>query len=173
MAAALTFLLVLTDMVVTVLRGETDAEPGSLGASGWFAILHERPLLAMRNWLINVANLLLSLPLFAALYAAHRRTRGSRWAGLALVLEPAATVTYVANNAAPPMLDLSGKYAAATSDEERAALLSAGQSVLARGEDFTPGAFPGFLLASLASVLMGLAAGAVQRTMSCPRAARC
>jgi hypothetical protein len=55
------------------------------------------------------------------------------------------------------MLDLSSKYAAATLDEERAALLGAGQSLLGRGEDFTPGAFPGFLLASVASVLMGVA----------------
>jgi hypothetical protein len=69
--------LVLTDTVVTLLAGETDPEPGSLGASGWFAVLRERPLLGLRNLgLINVANLLVSLPLFAALYAAHRRTSG-------------------------------------------------------------------------------------------------
>ena len=50
------------------------------------------------------------------------------------------------------MLALSAKYAAATTEVQRNLLAAAGEAILARGEDFTPGAFTGFLLGELAIV---------------------
>ncbi len=44
---------------------------------------------------------------------------------------------YIANNAAIPMQALSGKYAAAGTETQRALYAAAGETILARGEDFT------------------------------------
>lgn len=109
------------------------------------------------TWVCStVFNLALSLPLFAALVAAQRRTI-RQLAGLAILVQLVGSAVYISNNAALPMLDLSGRYAAAASEEERASCLAAGQALLARGEDFTPGAYLGFLLPSLGSMLMAAA----------------
>jgi hypothetical protein len=155
-AALLTFLLVLADIVITAMPGESDTEPGTLGATGWFAVLQKNPLLGLRNLgLINVVNLLLSLPLFAALYAAHRRANGPP-AALASLVQFVGVAVYVANNKTLPLLALSKRHAIATDDGERSRLVTAGEALLAQGEDFTPGTFPGFLLTGVAGVLMGL-----------------
>jgi hypothetical protein len=156
-AAALTFLLVLADLLVGVLASEADVAPGALGAVGWFAELRERPLVGLRNLgILNVANVLLSLPLFAALWAAHRRHPEAPLAGLAAIVQIVGASVYVANNKALPLLSLSGRHAAAGSPDERSLLLAAGEALLAQGEDFTAGSFPGFLLSAAASLLIGL-----------------
>lgn len=59
---------------------------------------------------------------------------------------------YVSNNAAIPVFVLSGEYAAATTDAQRSALVAAGEAMLARGADFTPGSLVGFLLPSVAQI---------------------
>jgi hypothetical protein len=155
-AASLTLVTVLADILATARPGNTDPEPGTLGATGWFAVLQETPLLGLRNLgLLNVASLLLSLPLFVALHAAHRSVQG-RLAALATVVQLVGAAVYIANNAALPLLFLSRRHAAATTDADRSRLVAAAEARLARGEDFTPGALPGFLLTGMASVLMGI-----------------
>jgi len=69
-----------------------------------------------------------------------------------VILEFIGISVYLANNAAIPMFVLSGKYAAAATDAQRSLLLAAGQAVLTRGEDFTPGAFLAFLFLGIAGV---------------------
>ena len=153
-AAALTFVSIVTDVAVTALPGKSDTEPGTLSAREWFSLLHDKPLLGLRNLgLLNVANMLLSVPLFAALLAAHRRTR-PRSAALATALQLIGAGVYIANNRAMSMLALSDRFAAAAEDE-RSVLVAAGEVQLARGEDFTPGSFPGLFLSGLATTLMG------------------
>ena len=106
-AAALTFLSIVTDVAVTALPGKSDIAPGTLSARGWFTLLHDKPLLGLRNLgLLNVVNMLLSIPLFAALLAAHGRTR-PRIAVLATGLQLVGLGVYIANNRAISMLALS------------------------------------------------------------------
>jgi hypothetical protein len=54
------------------------------------------------------------------------------------------------------MLALSEKYAAASTDAERARLAAAGQAMLAQGEDFTPGSFAEFFLTEVGGIVMGI-----------------
>jgi hypothetical protein len=129
-------------------------EPGARTVLDWFALFQANAYHGFRELgLLNVLNLVLGIPLFLTLYAAHRRVGGA-YAALALVLFLFGGAIYVANNAAVPMYVLSGEYAAATTDVQRAALAAAGEAVLARGGDFTPGSLPGFILPSLGQILM-------------------
>jgi hypothetical protein len=61
---------------------------------------------------------------------------------------------YLANSAAIPMFVLSEKYAAAGTDAQRAMFAAAGEAVLARGEDFTPGSFLGLIFGGIAAIVM-------------------
>jgi hypothetical protein len=54
------------------------------------------------------------------------------------------------------MLALSARYQAATTDAQRSLLTAAGEAILARGEDFTPGAFMGFFFSEIAMVVIAL-----------------
>lgn len=54
------------------------------------------------------------------------------------------------------MLELSSQYAAATTETQKSLLAAAGQAMLARGEDFTPGSFMGFFLTEAASIIMAM-----------------
>jgi hypothetical protein len=154
-AAVATVVVALLDIALSFLPGEQDLQPGRLTATDWFARLRRGRFLALRDLgLWNVVNTTLGIPLYLALYGAHRRmSRGP--AALAAALSVAGAAVYTANNRALPLLALSDRYAAAT-DAERAELAAAGQAMLARGEDFTPGSFPGFFLAELAGLAMGV-----------------
>ncbi len=103
--------------------------------------------------LLNATTTLILAATFLALYAAHRRVeRGP--ATLAMVIEIIGTAVFIANNAALPMLALSAKYAVAPTEAQRMLLAAAGESLLARGEHGTPGVFPGFLMLSIAGIIM-------------------
>lgn len=51
---------------------------------------------------------------------------------------------YASNNVAIPMALLSNNWYAAASEAQRSTLAAAGEAMLARGEDFTPGSLVGF-----------------------------
>lgn len=76
--------------------------------------------------------------------------------GFALLLAVLATGIYISSNAAVPMLELAQQHAAATTDLRRWALVGAGEAVLARGEDFTPGTFIGLFLSDLAAIVVSV-----------------
>ena len=156
-AALITVLVALLDVVVSVASGERDVEPGSLTATDWFARFRENRFLTLRDLgLWNVVNNVLAVPVYLAVYGSH--LRASRpLAAFAAVLSSTGAVVYAANNKALPMLALSERYAAASTDAERARLAAAGQEMLARGEDFTPGSFAGFFLTEVAGIVMGVA----------------
>jgi hypothetical protein len=75
---------------------------------------------------------------------------------LALILSLVGTAIYLSSNAAFPMLTLSTKYAAAATEVERTLLAAAGEAILTHGEDFTPGAFIGFLFGEIAIIAISL-----------------
>src|SRR5574341_86918 len=150
-AALLAVLIALVDILLTFLPAGAEP-PGTMTAIDWFRLFDENCFFGLRNLglLPNVLTLFLLISLFLALYAAHQQVN-REFAALALILSLVGTAIYLSNNAAFPMWALSNKYVAATTEAQRTLLAAAGEAILARGEDFTPGAFTGFLLAELAT----------------------
>lgn len=152
MAALLAVLVALTDIALTFLPAGAE-QPGTMTAVDWFELFQENWFFGLRNLglLPNILTLILLIPLFLALYAAHRQINPA-YAALAVISCLLGASIYLSSNAAFPMLTLSAKYAAATTDAERILLAAAGEAMLAHGEDFTPGTFTGFLLGEIAIV---------------------
>lgn len=100
-------------------------------AIDWFTFLEARPILGFT--LLNgfdMVNFLLAGIVVLVLYAVLRRTdRGFMTLAVAFML--VSIVVYIASNPALPMLALSGRYATAAADAQRAAIVSAGEAVLA------------------------------------------
>ena len=151
-AALLAVLVALTDITLTFLPAAAE-QPGTMTAVDWFELFQQNWFLGLRNLglLPNILTLVLLLPLFLALYGAHRQINPA-YAALAMIFCLVGASIYLSSNAAFPMLTLSTKYAAATTDTERILLAAAGEAMLAHGEDFTPGAFTGFLFGEIAIV---------------------
>jgi hypothetical protein len=113
------------------------------------------------NWLHGLYNLdllnnvisVIMIPMFCALYLVHRKVQKG-YGLLSLVLFIIGTGIFIANNAALPMLDLSIKYAAATTDTHKSLLAAAGEAILTKGEHGSQGAFAGFVLSTIASLTM-------------------
>jgi membrane-bound ClpP family serine protease len=152
MTALLAILVTLTDISLTFLPAGAEP-PGTMTAIDWFVLFQDNWFMGLRNLglLPNILSLILVIPLFLALYEVHRLTDGA-YAALALILALVGTAIYLSNNAAFPMWALSAKYSAATTEAQRTLIAAAGEAVLARGEDFTPGALMGFLFAEAATV---------------------
>jgi hypothetical protein len=152
--ALLAILVVLTDISLTFLPGGAE-QPGTMTAVDWFALFRDNWFLGLRNLglLPNILTLCLMIPVFLALYAVHRHI-DQPYAALALILSLLGTAIYLSNNAAFPMWALSAKYAAAGTEAQRNLLAAAGEAILVRGEDFTPGSFTGFLFAEAATFVI-------------------
>ena len=153
-AALLSMLGALADIAIgTATGGSVSALPQD--AAGRFAELVARPLLGLYNLdLLNLVNTLLMVPALYACWLALRR-EGSA-AGLALVFGIVATAVFVANNSALAMLGLSGDWA--RSDASRRALLAAaGEALLAKGAHGSPGVLPGFILSTIANLILSRA----------------
>lgn len=154
-AALLALTANLLDIVVGM--GETEAVAfGSRSALDWFTFYQENWLKGL--YMLGILNIVYGtclIPVYVGLYAAHRRTH-TLYAALAIAVYFVGMAVYMANNAAIPMLVLAEKYAAAATEAQRAALAAAGEAVLASGEDFTPGAFPGMFFEIIAAVAISL-----------------
>jgi hypothetical protein len=120
----------------------------------WFSFFRSNRFLALRNLgLLNIVMTLMGIPIYLALFGAHRKV-DEGLAALALLLAVMGTSVFLATNRAFPMLDLSAQYLAAASGAERAALESAGLAMLAVGRSHSPGTFPGFFLSGVAGIIM-------------------
>lgn len=152
-AALIAALAALSDIVISFLLGGGEIiVPGTLPAVEWFRIFEENRLLGLSDMgLINIITTSASVPVFFALWVAHRRVYGA-YAALAAIFLFLGTAIYISNNVALPMLNLSGQYAAATTESQRSLLVSAGQAMLARSEDLTSGTFLGFLFVEAAGI---------------------
>ena len=151
-AALLAVLIALTDIGLTFLPSGAEP-PGTMTAVDWFDLFQSNWFFGLRNLglLPNILTLVLLIPVFLALYGVHRHVNPV-YAALALILSLVGTAIYISNNAAFPMLTLSAKYAASTTEAQRTLLAAAGEAILAHGEDFTPGAFMGFLFGETAII---------------------
>ena len=142
----------LLDIGISMAIEGADIRPDALNAINLFALYQENWLLGFRALgLINVATLAVSVPLFVALYGAHQQECRA-YAALALIVWLVGATVYISNNAAIPMSVLSSKYASATTDSQRTLLAAAGEAMIARGADFTPGSFVGFILTDIAAL---------------------
>ncbi len=152
-AALLVVLTALAEMLITFLPGGyTSAET----VTDWFALLQANPFLGLRNLgLLNIVMTAVGIPLVFSLYWVHRRVNPP-FAALALIISFVGLAVFYATNRAFPMLDLSARYAAATSQAERAVLEAAGQAMLSVGQSHTPGTFLAFFFSEIAGILMGL-----------------
>jgi hypothetical protein len=155
-AAVLSLIAVIFDIVVgSATGGNLSALPQT--AVERFAQFQTNPLLGLYNLdLLNTINQLISIPVYFALYAAHRKT-SQPYALLALILFLVGTAIFVTTNTALPMLELSRKYAVATTDSQRLLFAAAGEAMLARGAHGSLGVFIGFIVPGLAGLIMSCA----------------
>jgi hypothetical protein len=153
-AALLAVLFAVLEILITFIPGGERVAPELLTVPLWFERLQANPLLELRNLgLVNIFLTMFGLLLAFALFAAHRKVNPS-WAGLALVIAAIGGAVFFATNRCFAMLALSNRYATATDEAQRAALVAAGEAMLAVGESHTPGTFLAFALSLLASLLM-------------------
>jgi hypothetical protein len=154
-AAVLSLVAVIADIVIgSSAGGNLSALPQT--AVERFAQFQQNPWLGLYNLdLLNTINQLISIPVYFALYAAHRRTN-EPYALFALIVFLVGTTVFVTTNTALPMLELSGKYAAAAAESQKVLLAAAGEAMLATGVHGGMGVFFGFLLSTIAALLMSL-----------------
>ena len=154
-AASLTVLVMVSEIFITLLPGGGARGEATETVLDWFTLFRENPLMGLRNLgLINMIAATLSIPMFFALFIAHRKT-DKAYAALALIVFLIGTAVYLASNTAFPMLALSGKYAHASVDDQRS-LVAAGETLLAQAESHTPGTFVGFLYSEISSILISV-----------------
>lgn len=137
--------------------GETEVVTyGVRSATEWFAVYQESWFKGMYALgIFNMIYMVFMLPVYFALFGAHQR-RQAIPVILVIIVYLLTMSIYFSTNAAIPMFVLSNKYALASTDLQKTIFIAAGEAVLARGEDFTPGAFVGLFLGGLAAIAMSL-----------------
>ena len=123
-AALITLVLIPIQIIIFI----TWPPPSTV--DGYFTLFQDNWLLGLLSLdlLYMLTNVLMIL-IFLALYAALRRVSQSYMA-IGLTLGLVGIAAYFASNTAFEMLSLSGQYAAATTDAQRAMFLGAGQVML-------------------------------------------
>jgi hypothetical protein len=126
----------------------------------WFTLLQENPYVGLSLFeLYDVIGAFLLILVFLALYIALREDSGSaRVAATGAGLLGAAV--YLSSNQSFAMLNLSGRYALATSAEEQSQLLAAGEALLAQHNPSVyyqgTGVYAGMLLVFAAGLIFSL-----------------
>ena len=122
----------------------------------WFTQLQTNWFMGLRNLgLLNILMVALGIPMYFALYIAHRKV-DKEFAVLAMIISFIAGAIFFATNRAFSMFELSRHYAQATSDTQRAIFEAAGQAMLSVGRSHCPGTFMGFFLGDLAGIIMSV-----------------
>lgn len=120
----------------------------------WFTLFQNHPFMGLRNLgLLNLFFYAFDIPIFFALYAAHRKSSQTLVA-LAVIVSFIGVAVFYATNRAFAMLELSNQYALVSTEAQRSILAAAGQAMLAVGQSHTPGTFIAFFLSEAASLLM-------------------
>jgi len=123
---------------------------------GWFELFQKSKLLGLLSFeCLFIVYGALSIPMALALYVALRRTSQS-FAAIYMALSLVGVVCLFVARPAFDMLHLSNQYAAATTDAQRAALLAAGEAMLAtfHGTTFQVSYLFGSLSGLIISVVM-------------------
>lgn len=113
------------------------AQSSPANAAEWFNLLESNRLLGLGFLnIFDIVNYALVGVLFLAVYVALRQTK-NRYVAIATALGLVGTLVYFVTNTAFSMLSLSSQYATATTEAQKASLLTAGQTLLVNGD---PGA---------------------------------
>jgi len=153
----ITTIAVLAGIIIDIVIGSSTG--GDITALPQTAIerfyqFNDNSLLGLYNLdFLNIINQIILIPSIFAIYAAHRHVKNPS-ALLALILFLVGTTIFVAGNTALTMLDLSHKYFAASSDEQKMLLSAAGEAMLAKGSHGSFGVLIGFVLPTIANLLM-------------------
>jgi hypothetical protein len=120
---------------------------------GWFELFQASPIVGLLDfWGLEVPMYAMFAMVFLALYVVLRKVNESGMA-IALTLALLGIAIFFATNNPFSMLSLSSKYAAATTDGQRSALLAAGEALLANTNQRAVSGFNmGVLLVSVAGL---------------------
>jgi len=152
-AALLTVVVAFGEMIITFLPGGNESVETVFD---WFAQLQGNWFMGLRNLgLLNILMFTLGIPMYFALYTAHRKGNKA-FGALAMIISFTGVAVFLATNRAFSMLELSGQYAQATTEAQRSLFAAAGQAMLSVGRSHSPGTFIGFFLGELAGVLMSV-----------------
>jgi len=156
-AAALGAVLVgLAEIGITFLPGG-GMSAGAETVLDWFALFQKNWFLGLRNLgLLNIFITALGIPVYLALYGAHRKGGQSAYAALATIVYFIGVGVFMATNRAFPMLALSEQYAGATNEAQRAMIAAAAQAMLSVGQSHTPGTFLGFLFSEISGIIISI-----------------
>jgi hypothetical protein len=144
----------LLEIIITFLPGGNVSHDTVLD---WFRLFQENWFMGLRDLgLLNIILNALAVPIFFALYVAHKKDRHQPYAALAVIIAFVGIGVFYATNRAFAMFDLSNRYAASTTDAQRALLEAAGQALLSVGQSHTPGTFLGFMLVEAAGIIMSI-----------------
>ena len=122
----------------------------------WLTLFQNNWFMGLRNLgLLNIFFYALDIPIFFALYGAHRKA-SQTLAGLAMIVSFIGVAVFYATNRAFAMLDISNQFAQATTEAQRSILAAAGQAMLSVGQSHTPGTFIAFFLSEAASLLISV-----------------
>lgn len=102
---------------------------------------------------LNTVIQLFMVPMFFALCVFNLKS-SRNFSILAFALFLLGTTVFIANNAALPMLDLSGKYFSASDESARTAYAAAGEALLASGGHDSAGSFFAFFIPNAAILLI-------------------
>jgi hypothetical protein len=150
--AFLAFLVMAAEMGITFLP---DGAREILSIQDLFDLYTRNWFMGMRFMgLMNIFATTLMIPTMVAILGVHRK-KDAGLAILILVIFAASYAIFMADNAAFPMLTIHTKYQAATSETTKQALLTAAESLWAKGASHTPGTFPGFFLSITVQFLLG------------------
>jgi hypothetical protein len=130
--------------------------PPPATVTGWFALFQNNPLVGLLDMdLLLIVDYVLFVLVYLALYIALRRVNESLML-IFLVFALVGAATYFASTAAFEMLSLSNRYAAATTDGQRTALLAAGEGMLAnwQGTAFDVAYILGAIATLIVSIVM-------------------
>jgi len=154
-AAIIALAGILLDVVIgNITGGNLTALPQT--AIDRFSQFHDNAFTGLYNLdLLNIINQMIMIPVFFALFAAHRDINKA-YSLLALLLFLFGSVLMVANNTALPMLELSHKYFATTIESQKVLYAAAGESLLAQGSHGSPGMFLGFFIPNMANLIMSV-----------------
>ena len=103
--------------IVTSMTGGEVQENSAVNVVNWFILFQTYRLAALGNLgLFNILTLSLGIPLYLALFNAHRQTN-SAFGGLALILFVMGTGIYISSNTVFSMLALSEQYGVAAESQ--------------------------------------------------------
>jgi len=152
-AALLTIAVALVEMLLTFFPGGNASHETVID---WFTQLQDNWFMGLRNLgLLNIVMFTFGIPMYFALYTAHLKVNKA-FAAFSMIVSFIGVTVFFATNRAFSLLELSGQYAQATSDAQRAMFAAAGQAMLSVGRSHSPGTFIAFFLGELAGILMSV-----------------